>query len=192
MEKATNTSKVGFENALVVDDCRQLTLELCELLSEFAVAVRTCETLAQARMAFRERVFDLVILDFSLPDGTALDLIDELNAIRPQPLVIGISGTAQLEQAFQLAQRGVRAFVSKPFDRRAIENAIDTVQSAPTDISPHVRSLVGHQPVKRVEELVRSSMLEEALARSSGNRRSAARLLHVSRQVLQHMLRRAT
>lgn len=179
------------ENILVVDDCTQLAQELCELLAEFGAAVRTCETLVQARLAIRQQAPDLVMLDFSLPDGTALDLIDELNAIRPQPLVIGISGTAQPEQAFQLAQRGVRAFVSKPFDRHDIEQAIRTARSAPTDIAPHVRSLVGHQPVKRVEQLVRSSMLEEALARSAGNRRSAARLLHVSRQVLQHMLRRA-
>lgn len=182
---------MGFDYALVVDDCKQLAEELCEFLAEFATTVRICKTLEQARSASREQAPDLVMLDFSLPDGTALDLIDELNAIRPQPLVIGISGTAQPEQAFHLAQRGVRAFVSKPFDRHAIEHAIDSARSAPTDISPHVRSLVGHQPVKRVEELVRSSMLEEALARSAGNRRSAARLLHVSRQVLQHMLRRA-
>ncbi|HEY6727596.1 MAG TPA: response regulator [Polyangiaceae bacterium] len=191
MEKASNASGVGLGNTLVVDDCTQLGQELRALLVEFGAAVRICETLWQARLAIREQVPDLVMLDFSLPDGTALDLIDELNALRPQPLVVGISGTARPEEAFQLAQRGVRAFVSKPFDRRAIEQAIDTARCAPSDITPHVRSLVGHQPVKRVEELVRRSMLDEALARSSGNRRSAARLLHVSRQVLQHMLRRA-
>lgn len=179
-----------FDNALVIDDCKPLARELCEYIAEFAASVQACETLAQARSAMRERAPDLVMLDFSLPDGTALDVIGELNALRPQPLVIGISGTAQPEQAFHLAQRGVRAFVSKPFDRDAIQRAIEVARSAPTDIAPHVRSLVGHEPVKRVEELVRSTMLDEALARSAGNRRSAARLLHVSRQALQHMLRR--
>jgi len=191
MGKARSASEAGFSNILVVDDCRPLAQELCELLAGFATTIRTRESLAHAREAIREQAPDLVMLDFALPDGTALDLIDELNAIRPWPLVIGISGTARPEQAFELAQRGVRAFVSKPFDRHVIEQAIDAARSAPSDIAPHVRSLVGHQPVKRVEELVRSSMLEEALARSAGNRRSAARLLHVSRQVLQHMLRRA-
>jgi len=187
-----DASQIGFQNALVVDDCRQLRQELCDFLAEFGVSVRACETLSHARSAIREQTPELVMLDFALPDGTALDLIDELNAIRPQPVVVGISGIAQPEQAFRLAQCGVRAFVSKPFDRDTIVATIDAARSLQADLSPHLRSLVGHQPVKRIEELVRSSMLEEALARSAGNRRSAARLLHVSRQALQHMLRRTS
>lgn len=181
-----------FLRALVVDGCPMSQAALAECLAERAVHVRTCGTLTEARLVLGEEHADLVLLDFLLPDGTALDFIDEVNAIRPQPLVIVISRTAEPAQAFRLAQRGVRAFVDKPFDRAAIVHAIDAARSGPTDLSPQLRSLVGQLPVKHMEELVRSTMLEEALARSAGNRRSAARLLRVSRQTLQHMLRRAS
>jgi hypothetical protein len=40
-----------------------------------------------------------------------------------------------------------------------------------------------------VEELARGTMVREALARSQGSRTGAARLLRVSRQLLQHILR---
>ena len=81
-----------FLHALVVDDCQTSQVALSEYLVGRAIGVLTCETLTQARAVLREQSPDLIILEFSHPDGTALDLVDELNAIRPQPLVIVTSG----------------------------------------------------------------------------------------------------
>ena len=60
----------------------------------------------------------------------------------------------------------------------------------PPDLTPYVRASVGIVPLQHIEEHVRHTMLQEALARSGGNRRGAARMLKVSRQLLQHMLRK--
>ncbi len=56
-------------------------------------------------------------------------------------------------------------------------------------MSPHVRQLVGHKSLAGVTSEVRATMIEEALARSSGNVRGAARLLETSRQLLQYLRR---
>ncbi|WP_437764056.1 helix-turn-helix domain-containing protein [Sorangium sp. So ce764] len=42
----------------------------------------------------------------------------------------------------------------------------------------------------QVEEQVRTILVDEALARAGGSRRKAAQLLNISRQLLQHSLRR--
>lgn len=52
-----------------------------------------------------------------------------------------------------------------------------------------LRTAVGQIGVRDLEGLVRSTMVAEAIGRTGGNRRAAARLLGVSRQHLQHMLR---
>jgi transcriptional regulator with GAF, ATPase, and Fis domain len=49
---------------------------------------------------------------------------------------------------------------------------------------------VGQLGLREMEDQVRRSMVEEALSRSAGSRRSAARLLNVTRQTLQHILRK--
>jgi two-component system, response regulator RegA len=48
---------------------------------------------------------------------------------------------------------------------------------------------VGRVPLHELEAEVRHAMLGEAIARAEGSRRGAARLLSVSRQLMQHMLR---
>jgi DNA-binding NtrC family response regulator len=53
-----------------------------------------------------------------------------------------------------------------------------------------LRSSVGRVGVRELMAAARRVMVAEALARTGGNRRAAARLLGVSRQTLQHMVRR--
>jgi transcriptional regulator with PAS, ATPase and Fis domain len=49
---------------------------------------------------------------------------------------------------------------------------------------------VGQRQIHEVQDEVRETMLREALGRARGSRRAAAKLLRVSRQLVQHMLRR--
>lgn len=93
-------------------------------------------------------------------------------------------------EGFRLAQMGVRAFVPKPATPAAIERALAAVLGAAPDLAPLVRTLVGWLGVHEAEDRVRATMVAEALARARGNRKSAARLLAISRQLLQHILRK--
>ncbi len=58
------------------------------------------------------------------------------------------------------------------------------------DLTPLLRAVVGRKSVHQVEEQVRATMVAEALARANGNLSSAARMLSISRQLLQHILKR--
>ncbi len=57
------------------------------------------------------------------------------------------------------------------------------------ELAAKIRAAVGRIQIRELEIAVRRTMVLEALRRSNGNRRAAARLLGVSRQHLQHMLR---
>ena len=105
---------------------------------------------------------------------------------------IAMSGVARPEQAFELATRGARAFLDKPVTVAEVEAALYDAAAEPPDIEPFVKALVGKRPVRDVEAQVRQTMVGEALAQARGSRRGAARLLRISRQLLQHILRRSS
>lgn len=66
-------------------DIVQVSQVLLKGIAEFESA----SSLAQARRRLQERHFDLVILDLSLPDGSGLDLFDEIDADCPVVIFSG-------------------------------------------------------------------------------------------------------
>lgn len=134
---------------------------------------------------------DLVVLDFCLPDGTAFSLLEALSSCAPAPIKIVLSGLATPEDAFRLARYGVHCYLQKPASLAALERAIQSALAERPDLHAILRASVGHAPLRDVQRDVREVMTREALAVARGNRSRAARLLQVSRQAVQQILRRA-
>jgi DNA-binding NtrC family response regulator len=180
----------GPQSCLVVEDDERLCLALTDALTSLGFSVRVAGTVAAARAALAEASPDLLLLDVVLPDGRAVDLLDLVQDLSPAPCVVAISGAAGPEEGFELAARGVRAYLKKPVNLEELEAGITRALSEPPNLAPHVKSVVGRAPVHEVEQLVRDTMVREALARGKGNRRQASRVLGISRQLLQHILRK--
>lgn len=177
-------------SALVVEDNVTMRELLCDAVRRRAAPVYSCGTVDEARALLAEHHPSLLLLDLSLPDGLGIDVLDPLPHEIPMPVVVAISGSSSAEHAFRLAQLGVHTYVSKPIDLEELTNALDSALAAPPDLTPHLRATVGKQPIHDVEALVRKTMVDEAVTRAGGNRRAAARLLAISRQLLQHILRK--
>lgn len=177
------------ESVLVVEDDVTFSDTLQAVLAPRARQVRTARTVGEAKALLCDAAPDVVLLDFALPDANAEDLLPDLLQLRPLPTVIAMSGVATTEEAFRLAQTGVRAFLQKPFDVAGLELIWQQAMTEPPDMLQPARQAVGKLPLRAVEGAVRDVMLGEALAMSNGSRRRAAGLLRVSRQALQHMLR---
>ncbi|MCP3062279.1 response regulator [Myxococcus sp. K38C18041901] len=176
------------QHLLLVEDSVSLARVLEEALAPRAHRITHVTTLAQAREALRTQPPDAVLLDVSLPDGTSDALLEDLLAVEPLPYVIAISGSATAEQAFRLAAGGVRAFVPKPLDLARLEDVWTRTLASPPELVPVLRASAGKVPLHHFEDLVRDTLVDEALARAKGSVRGAARLLHISRQLLQHIL----
>ncbi len=132
---------------------------------------------------------DLLIIDVHLPDETAFEVLDLASRISPAPIGVAMSGKASPEEAFRLAQVGVRAYLAKPLSASDLESAVDAAFHEPPRLEPLIPACVGHIPMRELQRQVRSVMVKEALARTEGNRSGAARLLDVSRQAIQQILR---
>ncbi len=182
------TREVG--RVLIVEDDEALRQTLERALRERFENVSTAASVAAALEAIETAPPDLLLMDVELPDGSAVDVMRAAVKGDAMPLAVAMSGNATPTQSFELAQLGVRTYLAKPLTLSALERAIDEVLSQPPELGPHVRAAVGQKPIHEVESEVRDTMLREALGQSGGNRRGAARLLQVSRQLIQHMLRR--
>jgi two-component system, response regulator RegA len=174
---------------LVVEDNQALADALVGVMGREVEAVHSAGTLAAARDVLSHVAVDALVLDVCLPDGQALELLEELAQRRPFPHVVAISGAALPTDAFLLAQHGVRAFVPKPIDFDRFLAVWRATLAAAPPLEPFVRGSVGHVPLAQLETSVRDAMVTEALAQAGGSRRGAARLLSISRQLLQHIVR---
>jgi len=61
-------------------------------LADLAV-VTTCATLADVRLRMKERVFDLILVDWALRDGDASGLLDKLVAAQPTARIVVLSSS---------------------------------------------------------------------------------------------------
>lgn len=175
---------------LIVEDNAALLRALGRHISSWGADVTEVGTLAAATTEL-SAPFDLIISDIRLPDGSGFDLLRQASQGRPKPLLVAISGKASAEEAFELAQIGVRAYLPKPLTLEALTEAVELVRLQPPELEGLIRDCVGRVPMRQLQEQLRDVMLKQALALSEGSRSGAARLLDVSRQAVQQILRGA-
>jgi DNA-binding NtrC family response regulator len=180
----------GIGRVLIVEDGKELRRTLERALRARYADVRSAETVAAAVELLASFRPELLLVDVDLPDGTAIDVMRAAIRGDAVPVAVAMSGRAEPAQSFELAQLGVRAYLQKPLDLASLDRTLTEAIERPADLAPHVRAVVGRRQIHEVQEEVRETMLREALGRAQGSRRAAARLLRVSRQLIQHMLRR--
>ncbi|MBD3239127.1 MAG: response regulator [Chitinivibrionales bacterium] len=119
-------SRGNQESVLFIDDEEMITKLFETALNDLGFSVVAETDSRQALEAFRaapER-FDVVITDQTMPGLTGADIVREILAIRPDmPIVLctGYSETFSREDALAI---GVREYVTKPLDCRALAGII--------------------------------------------------------------------
>ncbi|AFK06127.1 MULTISPECIES: sigma-54 dependent transcriptional regulator [Mesotoga] len=111
---------------LVVDDDLAFNGLLGAALEEEGYEVVQVYNLEQTLKQISEEVFDCLILDVRLPDGSGLDIISEAALSSP---VIVVSAHGDINTAIDAVKKGAFNFLEKPFDlnhallevKRAIE-----------------------------------------------------------------------
>src|SRR5262245_43802978 len=138
---------IAFASAMVVEDDESLARTIEASLRGWVEEVHVCRRAADAIARLPQVHPDVMLLDVSLPDGTAFDVLGAVAAIEPQPMLIAMSGSAQADESFRLAQLGVRLYLRKPFTLEQLQAALLQAQTQPHDLRPLVRNLVGLRPI---------------------------------------------
>jgi two-component system response regulator AtoC len=110
---------------LIVDDEAVLARNLAKLFSREGFAVHHASGIAEAQRIAATTPCDVVLLDLRLPDGSGLELLDQLLAADPELPIIMMTAFGTVADAVQAMQRGARDYVQKPFELDEIQLKVE-------------------------------------------------------------------
>lgn len=112
---------------LLVDDEEKMIKYLSRRLEIRGYEVSTASSGEAAVALVKESEFDVVLLDFLMPDMNGLETLKEIKKIRPDIAVIMISAYSSGKTEEEGKALGLFDFVMKPFD---LNNIVDTIERA--------------------------------------------------------------
>ncbi len=101
---------------LIVEDEVTLNKTLAEGLKEFNYQSDISESLKDAQYYLDIRNYDLILVDWMLPDGSGLELVAQVKQDNPKTIVIVLSARDDKESEIEALRAGADDYIRKPFD----------------------------------------------------------------------------
>ena len=101
---------------LIIEDEVTLGKTLAEGLKEYGYQNDVAENLNDGRYYLDIRNYDLVLMDWMLPDGSGVELIPEIKEKRPKTAIIVLSARDDKESEIEALRTGADDYIKKPFD----------------------------------------------------------------------------
>ena len=115
---------------LIVDDESGIRESLGALLRDEGYEVATVASGEECLAQIEQRTFDLILLDVWLPGLDGLRVLERLQSLDSAPMVVMISGHANIEAAVRATKLGAFDFIEKPLSLEKIvvvvRNALET------------------------------------------------------------------
>lgn len=152
---------------LLVEDDRGIRFGIRNFLIGRDYDVDEAETLKQGEELFKQNRPDLAVLDYSLPDGNALEILPRLKEADPSIPIIILTGHGSIDLAVRAIKEGAEQFLTKPVQMQTllvvIERLLDskrvkqrdqartTVQARAGGVDPFIGV---SDPIKELREQV--------------------------------------
>lgn len=114
-------------SVLVVEDDTAVARSYARVFCRMGFDVSSCSCLAGARAALRAASgFTIALVDIGLPDGSGMELVEEILAEYPEIVPVVASGRLDAAASLECWRRGVLA-VNKPFVGEQLEALVQQV-----------------------------------------------------------------
>lgn len=114
---------------LIVDDEPSIRFSVGDYLERCGFSIDDADSVVSAMARFRAFHPDLVVLDYELPDGNALELMEQLRQQDESIPVIILTGHGSIDLAVTAIKQGADQFLTKPVElaalRLIVERALD-------------------------------------------------------------------
>src|SRR5262245_24736053 len=101
---------------LVVDDESAVRFGIRDFLEQHGYEIEEAESCQDAQHLFRTSRPDIVIADYMLPDGTALDLLPRLREIDAGIPLLVLTAHGSIDLAVRAIKEGAEQFLTKPLE----------------------------------------------------------------------------
>ena len=117
------------KNILLVDDDTELCDELAEILRFEGYNVENTSDSSKGATYLEKNRYDIVILDFKMPNMTGFDLLKKIKTFSLKPVVLLISGRPFIEKMLEDEDLTglVNSVITKPFDDKKL---LDSLRSS--------------------------------------------------------------
>src|SRR5437764_1755867 len=105
---------------LIIDDEAGIRKSLETLRDMDGYSVTSAETGELGLAKLGEHPFELVLLDFALPDRNGLEILADIRDRNPQQAVIMITAYGTVDNAVRAMQNGATNFIQKPWDNEKL------------------------------------------------------------------------
>ena len=128
---------------LIIEDEKLIRWSLRQKFASRGYEVTEAEDARQALAALEDGIFDLIMLDYKLPDMTGLEVLQHVREFDSDVVVIMMTAYTSIETAVDAIKAGAFDYVAKPFDMdqllRTADKALET-----TKLRREVRELRRH------------------------------------------------
>jgi len=117
----------GNIKVLIIEDEEIVKETLAENLKEQGFSVETAEDAQSALTLIKQFYYDILLVDYRLPDMNGLALIKEAAAISKESVSIVVTGYSSVETAVDAMRMGAYDYLLKPLDIEALVSEIKIV-----------------------------------------------------------------
>jgi DNA-binding NtrC family response regulator len=110
---------------LVVDDDPVICFAVTDYFEQKGYDVVTANSVAEGQVTFRSRRPDVAVIDYDLPDGDALQLLERFRAVDASCPVIVLTGHGSIDLAVRAVQEGAAHFLTKPLQLASLATVIE-------------------------------------------------------------------
>ncbi len=173
---------------LVVDDDAHLRESVRDNLELEGYEVGEAGTGAEALNAVSGGFFDVILMDYNLPDSTGIDVIRDIRKVNTESQILMLTAHASLDTALKAIQESVYDFHVKPVDfdnlKRAISKCIEKLR-----LQQENKRLIENLRGANEQLLYLSNMKSKFLSMSSHDLSNSLMTLQVSFEMLQQGLK---
>jgi DNA-binding response OmpR family regulator len=100
---------------LIIDDNEELLYALQKVLRDANYHIDVATTLLAGKKCISEKKYDLILLDWMLPDGNGIELLGEIRQQKLQTPVLFFSSKKEVEEKVEALDMGADDYLEKPF-----------------------------------------------------------------------------
>jgi DNA-binding response OmpR family regulator len=117
------------EKVLIVDDEKDFLDIMAERMRARGMTVSTTTLAEDALKMVEEETFDVVIMDFMMPDMDGFKALKLLKDIKPEVQIILLTGNVSEEKCIEAKELGALDIIEKPADLKVLTEKIKNAKT---------------------------------------------------------------
>ena len=119
----------NFLNLLIVDDERSIREACREVAQSLGFTTFVADSAEHAYRLLETQSIDGVLLDLRLPGTTGLEALRRIKELRPEAIVVVVTGYGTVQSAVQAMKNGAYDYVTKPFSMEELKLLLERAGS---------------------------------------------------------------